>query len=180
MVAWVKIESYQPELMVGGVTGYIYFVQMDRIGPIKIGFTKNIGNRLLTMQVSSPYPLKLLCLFPGTEKVEKKIHACYSAIRMEGEWFLPHPIILKDVDILNQINKENGFIEPIPEFDLKEDDLFDEYYSHIRGAIFKWNEFLTSEDYQMFKREQNKEVRDMLLDRYIVGWHNEKEMAGRI
>ena len=41
-------------------TGYIYFIQMDYIGPIKIGIAKDLKTRLNHLQSANPYPLRLL------------------------------------------------------------------------------------------------------------------------
>ncbi len=79
-------------------TGYVYFIQIDRIGPIKIGYSKDFGQRLIQLQTSSPYPLKLLCCYPETEEHEKAWHYTFGNIRMEGEWFLPHPRLLKAIN----------------------------------------------------------------------------------
>jgi hypothetical protein len=78
-------------------SGYIYFIQLDRIGPIKIGFTNDVGNRLVSLQTSNPYPLRLLHFFPGNQEMEREIHSCFDEMRMNGEWFLPHPFILEEI-----------------------------------------------------------------------------------
>jgi hypothetical protein len=165
--------------MLEKTTGYVYFVQMDRIGPIKIGFSVNVEKRLLSLQTASPYPLKLLCIIPGSEKLEKEIHYSFREMRMEGEWFLPHPFILKEIDMLIEINKINGFIEPVPEYDIddpfSEDSNHDLYYSHIRGAKFDWRRFIASDDFQVFKSEKDKDIRDSILDKYIIGYYKNEE-----
>lgn len=105
------------ETMFQKITGYIYFVQMDRIGPIKIGIAKDIGKRLFGLQTGSPYPLRLLCFFPGNEEMEEEIHISFDFIRLEGEWFLPHPKLLKLVEERERLNRRSGFVEPNPEDD---------------------------------------------------------------
>ena len=86
-------------------TGYTYFIQMDRIGPIKIGYSKDFGQRLIQLQTSNPYPLKLLCYYPSTEEHEKAWHYTFENIRMEGEWFLPHPRLIKVIEDEIEYNK---------------------------------------------------------------------------
>ncbi len=108
------------------VTGYIYFIQMDRIGPVKIGFTKNIEKRLVSLQTACPYPLNLLCIFPGNEDMETDIHSCFKEMRMEGEWFLPHPFILGEIENFKKINKKNNFILPDSNKDLGDWSLINE------------------------------------------------------
>lgn len=164
----MKLKSYLKITHLGKLTGYIYFIQMDRIGPIKIGFTKDIGKRLVGLQTGSPYPLNLLCLFPGIEEDEKEIHNCYYPLRLEGEWFLPHPLILKDINRLIETNKKHGFIEPIPEYDFHEDP-FNGYIEE--GDALYYKRFLQSSDFQSFKKTNNAEHRKQLIKKYVVGKH---------
>lgn len=99
-------------------TGYVYFVQMERIGPIKIGYTTNITKRLCSLQTASPYKLNILCLFPANEEIETELHSCFRDVQLEGEWFLPHPFLLKEIDNLLMLNKRHGFEKPNTEVDL--------------------------------------------------------------
>ena len=108
------------------ITGYVYFIQMERIGPIKIGFTKYLEQRFNSLRTGSPYPLNVLCLFPGNEEIERDIHKGFNEMKMEGEWFLPHPFILKEIDEQNRINKINGFTNPDTDKDLGDKTLKDE------------------------------------------------------
>jgi len=100
------------------ISGYIYFIQMGEIGPIKIGFTKDVKKRLFFLQTATPYSLRLLCVFPGNEEMEREIHTCLGDIRLRGEWFLPHPFLLRAIEEEERINKQNGFIEPDPSYDI--------------------------------------------------------------
>lgn len=104
------------------VTGYVYFIQMDRIGPIKIGYSKDVKSRLFELQTANPYPLNLLVFFPANIEIERGIHSCYREMRLEGEWFLPHPIILKDIENIKEMNKRNGFATPDPKKDFGTED----------------------------------------------------------
>ena len=90
------------------MTGYVYFVQVDRIGPIKIGFSKDVGNRLISLQTSNAYPLRLLCCYPSNETHEKEWHSAFHDMRLEGEWFLPHPLLLREINDQIGINIKHG------------------------------------------------------------------------
>ena len=92
--------------------GYIYFVQMGFVGPVKIGYTKNIDKRISSLQTASPYKLNLLCVMPGTEDYEKDIHAGLDEIRLEGEWFLPHDFLMREINTISDSIKRNP-ISPI-------------------------------------------------------------------
>lgn len=65
----------------------IYFIQVGRTGPIKIGFSKNIKKRLQTLQTANPYTLYVIGYMPGDKKVEKAIHRKFSYINIFREWF---------------------------------------------------------------------------------------------
>jgi len=100
------------------ITGYIYFIQMDCIGPIKIGFTKDIKKRMVHLQQANPYKLNLLVLFPGNEEMEKAIHEGFREANLKGEWFLPHPEILKEIEERKKWNRINRFYKSCPENDI--------------------------------------------------------------
>lgn len=104
-------------------TGYIYFIQMGFMGPIKIGLTKDIDKRLVSLQTGSPYPLRLLSWTPGNEETEKYVHDLYRDHRLEGEWFLPHPDLVQDIEYLEQLHKDFNHPFPVPERDLVDVDL---------------------------------------------------------
>ena len=71
------------------VPGHIYFAQSEHGGPVKIGFTTDLEQRLRNLQSASPYPLVLRATFPGTEADERKLHRRFAANRLHGEWFTP-------------------------------------------------------------------------------------------
>lgn len=83
-----------------GFPGYIYFIQGENGGAIKIGFTKNIESRLKTLQTSYPDILKVLCLIPGNESKERKLHEKFYDIKLNGEWFKPTEKIFKEIEEL--------------------------------------------------------------------------------
>lgn len=75
-------------------TGYVYFVQKGDVGPVKIGFAKDVRQRCNGLQTSSEQRLCLLGVIPGTPALEKKIHAELRHHRLSGEWFCPAPDVL--------------------------------------------------------------------------------------
>lgn len=67
---------------------YVYFIQRGDNGPIKIGRTGNIENRLAQLQTGSAETLRLLGSFAEVQGVtEKKFHLLLGKYRLEGEWF---------------------------------------------------------------------------------------------
>lgn len=71
----------------------VYFIQQGTDGPIKIGITTNLDNRLRTFQTASPVRLRVLRTEPGGRKRELQLHRRFRSHRMEGEWFQPQPVL---------------------------------------------------------------------------------------
>lgn len=90
----------------------IYFIQQGEYGPIKIGRTNNIKWRMADLKVASPYPLRLISTMEGGEKEEKLLHAAFSAVKLEGEWFGPDFCLLHF--IYNYTDLNNGIRDYMP------------------------------------------------------------------
>lgn len=77
---------------------FVYFIQADESGPIKIGFTSDDPKkRLAQLQTGNPSVLKLLGSITGTTAIERKFHLDLSEWRLQGEWFQSHPTVLAAV-----------------------------------------------------------------------------------
>jgi hypothetical protein len=76
--------------------GYVYFITCEADAfPVKIGFAKDPERRIAQMQVSMPYDVVKLALYPTTRLQEKKFHKQFRAHRLRGEWFARAPEILE-------------------------------------------------------------------------------------
>ena len=73
---------------------FIYFVEEEVTGRIKIGVTKNIKDRLRQMQAHTSSDLKLLVQVevPDAFKIERRLHVTFRDLRIKGEWFSPEII----------------------------------------------------------------------------------------
>jgi len=100
------------------LTGYIYFIQQGRDGPVKIGFTKDVENRMKNLQTANPAPLDLLVFYPGNQEMEKELQYRFDDIRISGEWFEPYEKLFREVREQQRINKKHGFSKTDPEKDL--------------------------------------------------------------
>lgn len=80
--------------------GFVYFIQGESGGPIKIGYTQDIKSRLTSLQTGCPETLKLLLAIPGKIADEQKIHAELDPYRMRGEWFSPSDGVLEKMRCL--------------------------------------------------------------------------------
>ena len=65
----------------------IYFIRCGTDGPIKIGWTANLKERLANLQSANPAELVLLGSRSGTQEQEKELHARFASQRLRGEWF---------------------------------------------------------------------------------------------
>ena len=74
---------------------YVYFIQADENGPIKIGFTSGDPQRRLNqLQTAHPAALRLIGAIKGTTAQERELHKRLSEWRLKGEWFEPHPSVM--------------------------------------------------------------------------------------
>lgn len=90
-----KLEEYKKKY-----PGFIYFIQGENGGPIKIGFTENISKRLKGLQTGHCDNLVVLATFPGKMQNEKDLHSKYGEIRLRGEWFKPTEELIKYIKTL--------------------------------------------------------------------------------
>lgn len=71
----------------------VYFVQSGTGGPIKIGFTRKVGERIWGMQTGNPEELKLLLVLALYEDadmdMERRLHKRFAKDRIRNEWFKP-------------------------------------------------------------------------------------------
>jgi hypothetical protein len=74
--------------------GDVYFIQIRDDGPIKIGWSANARERLVTLQTACPDRLRLVGSISGTVDDERGLHARFEALRRVGEWFDPGPTLL--------------------------------------------------------------------------------------
>lgn len=87
------------------ITGFIYFVQGENGGPIKIGYATDVADRIISLQTGYPDNLKLLLAFPGNHQYEKQLHKQFSKFQLRGEWFKPEDELLKQIKYMDLLNK---------------------------------------------------------------------------
>lgn len=80
-------------------TATCYFIGTGN-GPVKIGVSGKVKNRLRELQSGSPYKLHILAEVEGGYVAERRYHKRFSEHRLEGEWFAPHPDILAEIERL--------------------------------------------------------------------------------
>lgn len=67
----------------------IYFIQPKAGGPIKIGTTVRLGQRLKQLAAESGAELQVLAVVDGGFREEKSLHQRFAHLRQVGEWFEP-------------------------------------------------------------------------------------------
>lgn len=100
------------------MTSYIYFIQAQGDGPIKIGVTgDNPRKRMVKIQSDCPWPVKLLGAIEGTVSQEKQIHLVLARYKTQGEWFEPTANVLAAVQTAIECGRAAGFDDPPVELD---------------------------------------------------------------
>jgi hypothetical protein len=78
--------------------GSVYFFEAG--GLIKIGFSRNLKNRIQTLRDGLPYDGTLLHTIVGTERMESFLHARFATDKVRGEWFNRSAALLEYIDLL--------------------------------------------------------------------------------
>jgi predicted GIY-YIG superfamily endonuclease len=66
----------------------VYFIQIEKAGPIKIGYTKNLPLRLQSYRTFTHKEVRLLAFIPGWgQEEEYALHLLFSHQRVKREWF---------------------------------------------------------------------------------------------
>lgn len=71
----------------------IYFIQAGLNGPIKIGVTTNLKQRIKDLQTSNPEKLYLIAAIYEHPELELYLHKQFKKYHIRGEWFEPGPDI---------------------------------------------------------------------------------------
>lgn len=76
----------------------VYFIQAISGGPIKIGYTKSISQRLAATQTHSAERMIVIASFPGGAAEEGALHWKLKAHRVNGEWYSPAPEVMAEIE----------------------------------------------------------------------------------
>lgn len=74
---------------------WVYFMRRGHSGPIKIGCSSEPPVRMKGLQTANAEGLVLLGWVPGGRSVEAMYHRAWMSNRLSGEWFSPHPMLLR-------------------------------------------------------------------------------------
>ncbi len=65
----------------------VYFIRAGEDGPVKIGFSENISERLRVLATSVPAQLRVVRTLDGDRLLEAAFHRMFAKARQRGEWF---------------------------------------------------------------------------------------------
>lgn len=83
-------------------SGYCYFVGSREAGIVKIGFSRNLAERVNRLKSNSgPYRLELLAKVVGGSERERHYHCKFETFRFSGEWFHLSPEIEEEISRLS-------------------------------------------------------------------------------
>lgn len=87
---------------------YVYFVQADIGGPVKIGTTRDLPRRLNDFQAGSPARLRVRYVMLGAHPDEHALKKRFATARSHNEWFLGH-----DEDLRRFVESLGGRVAPL-------------------------------------------------------------------
>ncbi|MFE6852651.1 GIY-YIG nuclease family protein [Streptomyces sp. NPDC057674] len=65
----------------------VYVLRLAGMDPVKIGMTRNLGERVKALQTGVPARIEVLWTTPGARPLERALHVAFQAYRRHGEWF---------------------------------------------------------------------------------------------
>lgn len=65
----------------------VYAIRAGNTDAVKIGHSRNVEQRLATLQVGNPEPLHVIRTWPGTLRHEAAAHFVLRSVARGGEWF---------------------------------------------------------------------------------------------
>jgi len=81
---------------------YVYFIMEGKY--IKIGYTRDIKNRMNGIECDNPNDLTLLACFPGDRRTELALHEAFSHCRYRNEWFHAANDIFEFINAMREIS----------------------------------------------------------------------------
>ena len=111
--------------------GFVYYIQEEMDGNIKIGWSEDPIKRLQQHQTSNSRELRMLVYVKGSPDYEREIHRKFQTSKTTGEWFKP------DKRLLVHIEKERSkFFEIVQKLSTDYEKLSTDY-ENLRSRIEK-------------------------------------------
>lgn len=133
----------------------VYYVMRDSDSLIKIGTSRTLAKRLVTLKRESG-PLRLITTEGGTHKEETALHRRFADLRAEGEWFRPELPLLEHVHVLMRERP----LEPAPGLPpLVNSREIGGMIARIRGVRAAERRLLRKQEEVRLKRQRAREAR---------------------
>ncbi|MBM9622242.1 GIY-YIG nuclease family protein [Streptomyces zhihengii] len=65
----------------------VYVLGLKGMDPVKIGVSRNLPERIRSLQTGAPAQLEILWTTPGGQSLETRLHSAFQRYRTHGEWF---------------------------------------------------------------------------------------------
>ena len=78
--------------------GFVYYIQEELDGNIKIGWSDDPIKRLQQHQTSNSRELRMLVYVKGSQEYERQIHSKFQNSKTTGEWFKPDKRLLVHIE----------------------------------------------------------------------------------
>ena len=78
--------------------GFVYYIQEELDGNIKIGWSDDPIKRLTQHQTSNSRELRMLVYVKGSQEYEREIHRKFQTSKTTGEWFKPDKRLLVHIE----------------------------------------------------------------------------------
>lgn len=69
-------------------------------GPIKIGCSRMVDERLVQLAAWSPFPLEIIYSEAGEHELERNLHRCFADYHSHLEWFHPGERLIRALELL--------------------------------------------------------------------------------
>jgi hypothetical protein len=87
---------------------YVYFIKSE--DKVKIGYSKNVKQRLVTLQTNSPNKLDVLFVVRGTLRTEKYLQNCFKNYHILNEWYNYNPEVFNKQFVIELLKNKDSFL----------------------------------------------------------------------
>jgi hypothetical protein len=91
----INLQKLRGTMTTNNTKGFVYIIQEEFTGHVKIGVSTNIGQRLRNLQTANSGKLKVIGIKASNDPytLEHELHQKFKDYRIQGEWFshLPEP-----------------------------------------------------------------------------------------
>lgn len=90
----IKVNEYAKKLK---VNDFVYFIQGENGGSIRIGYTINPAITLKSLENGYPDKLKILLVIPGDSSYAIKLQNKFEHLKLKGGWYKPDKEIFDEI-----------------------------------------------------------------------------------